>query len=190
MRKTTILLLGTAFLMVSFAPPISYSQENQYKKGDQDWAILDKPNFSIQYPTTWELEENNGQETLFTLFSALTDNDRFKENINLMTQDLSGYNLNLDDFTKLSESQIKDRVKNSILLKSARIKSSNKSGGVRERHLIEYTGNQGHFLLHWKQYCWVVRQKAYVLTFTAEEKNYEKYISVVNQIINSFTLKV
>lgn len=175
MRRNFIKTLGSVCLLLI----------NAFSAHAQNWATLDRPLFSVDYPTHWDLNEEGAMGTAFILFSKLEENDEFRENINLMIQDLSAYNFTLDSYTELSENQISVMIENATILQSERLKSVN-----GEHHLIEYTGVQNNLHLYWKQYYWVVDKKAYLLTFTAEQEQYERYLVTANQIINSFTLRL
>lgn len=57
--------------------------------------------------------------TRFVLyFNKATPNDLFRENINLMIQDLSGLTINLDNYVKISEEQIKTLITAGQLIES------------------------------------------------------------------------
>ena len=167
-----ILIIFTFFLLLS--PAYLFSQE---------WNSIKTDKYSIDYPSDWEINEEGAMGTAFILFSPLKDGNSFRENINLMIQDLTGFDFDLDSYTELSESQVGQYIQNAKILKSERLQ-----GAAGEYHMIEYTGTQQEFNLHWKQYYWYINDKAYLLTFTAEDTAYEEYISLANQIMNSFKL--
>jgi hypothetical protein len=45
------------------------------------------------------------------------------------------------------------------------------------------------FKLKFEQYYFISENKAYVLTYTSEEKNYLKYLESAQIILNSFRIK-
>jgi hypothetical protein len=150
-----------------------------------NWKTLDLSNYSIQYPSTWELNQSGQMNTSFVLFSPLeSDNDKFKENVNILVQDLTGYNIDLNKYTEISEGQIKTMVTNSSLIESKRIKN-----GKDEFHKIIYSGDQGIFHLQFEQYYWVVNDKAFILTFTSEKDKFENFKEIGEKILNSFKQK-
>ena len=152
---------------------------------DTSWKKIDKANYLIQYPSDWELNESGQMGTSFILFSPLeSDKDKFKENVNLLIQDLSGYNLDLNKYTDMSVKQIKTMIPNSTLIESKRIKTSS-----QEYQRLIYTGDQSSFHLKFEQYYWVKNNKAYVLTLTCEQNKFSKYKVVGERILNSFRLK-
>ena len=183
-KMTTKLLMALMFLTC-----IAYGQtpeSSTTSKGtNPKWKTFDGINYSIQYPPEWELNQSGQMGTTLILFSALESNqDQFKENVNLLIQDLTGHNIDLDKFTEISEGQVKTMITNSTLIESKRIKA-----GSDEYHRIIYTGDQGVYHLKFEQYYWVKNEKAYVLTLTCEEEKFNDYKEIGEGILNSFIFK-
>jgi len=150
-----------------------------------DWKTLNNSEFSINYPKNWELNSSGQMGTRFIIFSQLTDkNDQFKENVNLIIQDLTGYDFDLNKYVELSENQIKTMITESNILINKRITKNKK-----EYQKIIYTGRQGVYDLKFIQYYWLENNKAYVLTFTAEVNEFTKFKKTSENILNSFKLK-
>ncbi len=167
---------------------VSFGQATILQESTQtisEWKTLDESNYSIQYPSTWDLNQSGQMNTSFILFSPLeSDKDQFKENVNLLIQDLNGLNVDLNKFTEISESQIKTMVTNSKLIESKRIKN-----GLDEFQSIIYSGDQGIFHLQFMQHYWIINDKAFVLTFTSEKDKFAEFKDMSEKILNSFTLK-
>lgn len=180
--KNPILLLALLF-SVSFVYAQRSIGDHSHKKiasETEGWLSLKHKVCSIKYPKNWELDETGQQGTAFMLFSSLTGgNDQFRENVNLMVQDLSSYNLDLDAYTELSVKQVKDA--GFKLISSKRLKNG--------CHEVSYTGTTEGYELQWKQHYWVRNNHAYVLTFTSEKVMYANYIEEVNHMFTSFQLK-
>jgi len=158
---------------------------NDYSQTNSDWRTLEQSTYSVQYPSTWELNQSRQMGTTFVLFSPLeSDKDTFKENVNLLIQDLRGQNIDLNRYTEISEAQIKSMVANSSLIESKRIKN-----GDDEYHKLMYSGDQGSLQLLFEQYYWVINDKAFVLTYTSEKAKFADYRETGEQILNSFKLK-
>ncbi len=150
----------------------------------QEWETFNGSDYSIRYPSNWELNDSKQMGTSLILFSPIENSkDKFKENVNLIIQDLSAYNLDLDDFIEITLDQVKTMINNSTLLESKRIKSSN-----QEYHKLVYLGDQGVFNLKFEQYCWVINEKAYILTLTCERNKFPIYKVIGEKILNSFLL--
>ncbi len=151
-----------------------------YFSNAQDWKKLSKAGYEITYPSSWELNESAGAASFILLSSQENGNDIFRENVNLVEQDLTGMNLNLEKYTEISLSQVKQLIQNSKLV------SSNTVDNHQE---VIYEGDQANYRLKFLQYYWVIGNKAYVLTFTAQTTNFDKYLETGKRIMNSFTLK-
>ncbi len=146
---------------------------------------LTKCAFSVQYPQDWELDDSGKMGTSFILFSAVaSDKDSFRENVNLIIQDLTSLNLDLDKYVEISESQIKTMITDGKIMKSERITS-----GANQYHKVIYTGKQGDRKLQFEQYYWVINNEAYVLTLTCEKSQFSAYQEVGERILNSFQIK-
>lgn len=149
------------------------------------WETLSENGYFIQYPSDWQLDKSGQMGTSFILFSAqASDKDQFKENVNLLIQDLTGYNLDLDKYVEISENQIKTMVTDGNLMLSKRMKK-----GGREFQKTMYTGSQGIFKLKFEQYYWVIDNKAYVLTLTCEQSQFDAYKEAGEKILESFILR-
>lgn len=150
-----------------------------------DWKTFDQPNYSIQYPLSWELNLSGQMGMSFIILSPReSEQDKFSENVNLVIQDLTGKDIDINKYTKISEDQIKTMLTNSHLIESKRIKKDS-----YEYHKINYTFDQGIFHLKLEQFYWVINQKAYVLTFTSEQNKYADFVERGEKIMNSFILK-
>ncbi|MFN4122316.1 MAG: hypothetical protein ACK4GL_03310 [Flavobacteriales bacterium] len=69
--------------------------------------------FTISYPESWTIDTSGLMGTQLILFSEQEDDaDLFRENVNLVKQNISEYNLGFDEYVKLSESQIQNYITN------------------------------------------------------------------------------
>jgi hypothetical protein len=149
------------------------------------WKTLDTTNYSIQYPANWLMNSKGIMGTSFVLYAMADTTDKdFKENINLLIQDLAGMNMDLDDFTKLSTDGIKKYITNSNLVESKKI-----TGGANEYGRVIYTGDQGTMHLEFEQYYWIVNDKAYILTLTTGQNQFELLRKEGEAILNTFIIK-
>lgn len=153
------------------------------QKKNEGWKTLSESNYYIEYPPNWYLDKNKNLGTSFILFARDESEKRFRENVNLVIQDLRGQNLNLDRYVQLSERQVTTMVRNSKLIESKRMKAADD-----EYHQIVYLGDHEEFHLKWKQFYWVKGDKAFVLTFTGTQDTYEAFIKVADNILKSFKI--
>lgn len=151
----------------------------------ENWLSVNESDYSIQYPIDWELNQSGQMGTSFILFSPVSSNqDQFRENVNLLIQDLTEHNLDLDEYVKISEGQIKTLITDGEIIESKRITDSD----LNHQKVI-YTGKQGIYQLKFEQYYWVVGNKAYILTLTCEENQFNNYQEIGEKILKSFKLK-
>ncbi|NQX81349.1 MAG: hypothetical protein HRT66_05065 [Flavobacteriaceae bacterium] len=150
-----------------------------------EWDSLNEKDYSIQYPEKWDLNKSGQMGTSFILFSQLTSkNDKFKENVNLIIQDLTGHNIDLNKYVEISEGQIKTMITDGNIISSNRIKNK-----VTEFQKVIYTGKQGIFNLKFEQYYWVQHDKAYVLTLTCEVNEFKNFKDIGEKMLDSFKIK-
>ena len=147
----------------------------------EDWRTFETREFSIQYPANFELDTSGQMGTsLFLFVPQSAHNALFRENFNLVIQDLREFNMSLDDFVTLSESQIEQFVENGNLIESKRVGTD---------HFLTYTGRQGGFDLKWFQRFTIQNERAYILTFTARQSRFDNYIEVAIKIMDSFKFR-
>ena len=167
-------LIGILFFIVNLSV---FGQTN-------DWNTLNEKNYSIEYPSDWELNKSGQMGTKFILFSQLTSkNDQFKENVNLIVQDLTGHNIDLNQYVEISENQIKTMITDGNIILSERVKKDEK-----EFQRVIYTGKQGIYDLQFEQYYWVENNNAYVLTLTCEITAFTDFKNTGEKILNSFEI--
>ncbi len=150
-----------------------------------DWLTLDNSAFEIKYPNDWESNNSGLAGTTFILFSELTDaNDKFRDNVNLIMQDVAGYNLTLEGYIEISLTQLPSIVPGSKVLVNETL---NTEDGPFQK--LIYTGKQGEFDLKFEQYIWLVEEQVFVLTLTCEIDTFEQYQKVGEEIMESFIIK-
>lgn len=185
MKKSLLIPLLLTSLVVAGQTKPSNSSTKVTNGVSEDWKTFDGANYSIQYPSGWELDQSGQRETSIILFSPFeNESDKFIENVNLIIQDLSGYNVDLDKYIEFSEIQVKIVITNPSLIESSRIRSAKP-----EFHKMIYNGDQGIFRLKYEQYFWIVNQHAYILTLTCELSKYPDYKETGERILNSFVFK-
>lgn len=181
--KRTIQILSPLIFFTLFA----CGQQNDTNKIEsaEQWKKYSDSNCEIQYPSEWNENTSGQMGTSFILFSPLTsDSDKFRENVNLLIQDLQGQKMDLDSYVELSKNQVKTLVTNGEIIESEQ--QNNQNG---EHHKLVYYGTQGLFDLRFEQYFWIIDNKAYILTFTSEKEKFATYKDLSEKILNSFKMK-
>ena len=141
-------------------------------------------NFSIAYPLLWELNTEGGYGTKFFLFSPLTSSaDQFRENINLIIEDVSKQNMTLADYTIASKQQIKNGMPDAEFLESNTLQAQ----GIDYQRIV-YTATQQPYKLEFEQWYFIVKGQAYILTFTAETAQFKTYQKQAEEVLSTFKI--
>lgn len=180
-QSISLLIATLGFILLSHSTLLA--QKNT--KSHINWEEFKKDNYELLYPETWSLDTTRKTAADFIISSpASSEKDEFKENLNLVVQDLKGLNFDLDNFTALSEQQIQSYLEESEVTVNERLNKNEQE----YQHLI-YTAKMGGRMLRFEQYYWIIDEKAYVLSFTAESDQFEEYADISKQILDSFIIK-
>jgi PsbP len=164
---TVILLANTAFSQQ--APTVSSYIRNNYK---------------VQYPETWRLDTSRLMGTELFIFAPLENaTDQFSENVNLLIQDLTGRNIDLQKYKEITDKQLTDLATDGKSIESAVVKKDNRS-----YYKTIYTMTQGKLKLKISSICFIKNEKAYLVTFSAEADKYEQYKKTGEGILSSFVV--
>lgn len=152
----------------------------------QNTSTINTSVYSIAPPQGWAIDTTKSMGAELFLFSPLENSDdKFRDNINLMIQNIAAYGLSLDEYVSISEKQITgEMVKDGVLISSERM---NKNG--REYQQMIYTMTQGTFKLKILQHAYMVNGNAFLLTFTVEATKFDSYLQTATQAMSSFTIK-
>ncbi len=160
-----------------FVSNLAFGQENLEFKKD---------NFSLRYPNDWIANENYLGAAIFIGSPLVDKDDKFSENVNLMIQDLGvmAQEIDLKVYAEITEGQIKTMVQDGKMIISKVIRLNNRDG-----HLFIYTGKTNGFGLKFKQIVFIESKKAYVVSYTAEQSQYETFLKSADVILNSFKIE-
>lgn len=162
--------------------PISPAQQAS-QQSSSTYSSYDD-NVSIQTPEGWNLKENPQPGTQATFFSPKEGaGDKFIENVGLQVSDLSAKpSVTLDEIVKAWIDQSKSEFPDSF-----KVVSEDKTtlGGIEAVKVISQAKDNISVLKAMTVFA-LKDNKAYILTYSAEEKSFEKFLDGFNQIINSF----
>jgi hypothetical protein len=140
--------------------------------------------FKFQHPESWQVDTSKAWGAEVFVFSPLeNEEDKFRENLNVLIQDLAGLNIDLEGYKQLTEEQIAMLATDGKIIESS-IKTSDKGEFLR----ITYSMTQGIFNLMITSVCFIHNDKAYLVTFSAEADQLDHYKLTSEQILDSFTL--
>lgn len=179
---TLTLLFQTFFLFGQ--PTDSLTIDNKLVEGYQ-WRTLEADAYSIQYPLDWiaDKSEQLGAE-LFLFSPKESKGDQFIESINLVVSNLAKENSSFEKYIQQSENELKSMITNYKLLEKESL--TNQNGAYQK---LIYTGDHNKHKLKFIKYFLMKNKKAYVLTYTGEQSNFDKYSKKVEKIWNSFIVK-
>lgn len=175
-----LLLIATCLAHTTFGQiPQGYETAQPPK-----WTYYKQAGYEIGYPASWELNTSGLMGSEFIILSPQNGaDDRFRENVNMIIQEL-GVDMTLREYAAISEQQIKSLMEDGVILESEIV------SGERDYYYLAYAAKQGDFVLTFMAYCWIIEQKAYLITFTAEKDQFEAVKPLAARILNGFTLKI
>ncbi len=188
--KNILVLLTLLFCL--FCDQINIDLAEASPANISSWKTLNQINYSIRYPSDWDLEKSEDVKELtptvdylFAISSPLESaDDKFRENVNLVMEDLNIQEIDLAQYSAIAESQIESQMKNGEIIESRIIEN-----GSRKYHQTIQTWDYESFHLKTEQYSWILGGKAYILTFTSEQDKFVEFKDVGENILNTFTLK-
>ncbi|MFC5470156.1 PsbP-related protein [Cohnella suwonensis] len=137
---------------------------------------------SIDYPSDWTLVENVGGAVAAFMSPKDGDDDKFQENVNVVVQDLEGQDVTLEQYAQITKDQIGQLITDAEMIGE---ESMDADDGTKLYSLL-YSGNQGEFNLNWQQVFTIVDGKAYILTYTAEPDQFDKYVETVGTMADTW----
>lgn len=135
---------------------------------------------SINYPSTWEYQAN--PRTVFILIRPLEKQGQvFRENVNLIIND--DQDLTLQEFTGVAKMQLRKQLQGYKELSTETVEL----GGKQYAKII-YQHNTNNLPLKVAYYILLHNGKAYNLTCSSTQANFEKYLPVFEKMVSSFTV--
>lgn len=154
----------------------------------EDFSIYKESDLgiTIKYPQSWQRQniDNIFTKELVTFLSPQSGADNFQEKVTLSIEDYSGsLNQSKEDFTK----EI-----NQSLSAAEIIETSPTTFAFRPAFKIIYTGKDRENNLNLKNLqIWTLKaNKAYIITYSAEQEDYDKFIPVVEEMIKTFEISL
>jgi hypothetical protein len=153
------------------------------------WKMFESEKFSVQFPIGWKVQEiNDDLKKAGIEFLAMADKenakDLFRENVNLLVENINDATIDLKTYAQKSEDAIK---KNIIDLKRFHKKTIKLPSG--ECYVFQYHGKQSALDLFWYQVVWVKNSIAYILTLTSDERSHWDFKRAFEVIAQSFIIK-
>lgn len=165
--KKTLFIITFLFSFISFSQNVRTIKTSEYE---------------ISFPENLKFDDSKTRNIEVIIYMEKeNEKDLFIENINLIIQDLKDYQIDLNEYVKITETQVNE---NGKLIESKRI-----SLNGTETQVMIYEAKPTGRALKFYQYILVKNEKAFVLTYSAEVENFELYFQEINKIFNSFSVK-
>jgi hypothetical protein len=150
-----------------------------------EWKTLNRGDYTINHPADWAIDVSGNSGMDFIISSPFTDEeDIYNDFVNLTILPMPGLNKTLDSYAQETIRDIPFFYQKSII----RDNRKDKKGG-KDCYVLTYAGLMSEFPLAFRQYIWFENEKSFTLTFTAEQKSFEEWDAIAEQIMDSFTFK-
>ena len=141
--------------------------------------------FSIKYPALWALEENKNDTAVIFYSPQENDMDFFKESVNVVVQDISGNPMNIKDYSQLAIEQMEAVFEeNMIIFESEPTFFADRSG-----YKLVFVGKGPETDYKYMSVWTIEGLTAYQLTYTSLNSQYERYVSKVKKMQESFRIE-
>ena len=177
--KSTIMKLKSIYLIaLCLCSTILVAQDNKTFSNDK---------YAIEYPSDWEVTTQKTQPAIqFSILANIESQkaDSFRESVNLSVENLGGRNLSLKEYIDLSLKQIKIQIPSAKIVSSDPVKVRDEA----TQEMIwkaEFSGTK----LKFKQQIFIKEGTAYILTYTATEADFDKYLKAGEAIMKSLEIK-
>ena len=154
------------------------------KQTSDEMIIFTGKNYKLQYPKSWTLDTSNAMGPAVFIFSPLeTSEDKFRENVNVLIQNLKGEDINLARYKEITDKQVNDLATDGEIFESSITRKNN-----QEYYRISYAMTQGKFRVKITSVCFIQNEEAYLVTFSSEIDKFDTYQKTGEQILASFKL--
>lgn len=138
----------------------------------------------IDYPSNWQIVEDL-MGSIVAFFTPLEDaSDNYRENVNVVVQDLKDSPMTLEEYSEFSVNQLKEEINALKIIEPL----SSATLSNFPAHKIVYNGVLEKIKLKYMQ-IWAIKSNiAYLVTYIAENNHFKDYINIIKQIVNSFEI--
>ncbi|MBW4642995.1 MAG: protein kinase [Goleter apudmare HA4340-LM2] len=137
----------------------------------------------IKYPQDWERQDINNiitGEVVTFLPPKVVGNNQFQEKVTISVENFTG---TLEESSQSFRKEISNNLSAAKLIDEQSVTLANKQG----KQLI-FTGKMGTDSLKSWQIWTLKNDKAYIIIYTANIEDYEKFIPVAEQVVKSFEI--
>jgi eukaryotic-like serine/threonine-protein kinase len=152
-----------------------------------EFSVYENPNYSIQiqYPLSWRVLPIGDPFTgdIVKFWSPPTSSTKkITTEVNINVENLKE-SISLEGYTNISVNEITQFFTDAIIHESYSTKLSNLPA-----HQVIYSGKEEGYNVK-RMAVWTLKNnKAYIITYTAEESQYDKYLKTAQKMINSLKI--
>jgi|GEM_PF-824434 hypothetical protein len=187
-----LLLVGVVFTLSACTGEKEIKQEEQVEVtlteqeevteqltiGADGWVEYDHKEYTVFAPQDWEMDVTGRMNTTFILFSPRdSKDDLFRENVNLVKEDISKMDMTLFDYVKNSESVLEQYMTD---LRDLNIEQKD------DRYWLTYTATQERMDLYFLQMMEMNDGVIYILTYTSNDQSLSIHAQNGKRIIERF----
>jgi len=176
-----LLYLFLCFSIVSCYTPVKHNDTQVENTAKESWETLNQPEYSVQYPSLWELDLNKKQNGGFELLSPAKDS--FRANISLVIENLSSNNIRQKKYFELPDERIKRPTPRYTIIENEMIKR----GTVKYQKMV-YADEGYTCHVKFEKYCIISNDKAFVLTFGCLKDKFSAFQKTGERVLNSFAI--
>lgn len=158
--------------------PEEETEENNFNE-HEDWETYYGSGYSIQLSDDWEEVDVAGTEYAFTHLSTAADG--FAENITTTTQDISAYNMDIEQYKDLSLQQLEQLGYDVVETESLKL------NGTFGYYVLSIVEQQG-ITCYVAQWFTVVDDTAYIFTAACDEDGYYAIEDEIDEILETFVV--
>ena len=165
MRKYFLLVVCLIFGLETFL----------LSQNSSEWKTVEFKNYTISYPADKRLTKDN-QEGTFTLYLNQRDN------LTMVVDDLSGYNLSLGEFSSQYIENLQSKY-NVTVLQNTRTTVNNQPC---QKIICSFDDGHGEIQLKNMYYILVKNNWAYTFSLTCEPSHFDELKPIAQKVANSF----
>lgn len=177
---------NTLILLIAFVVFISGCTAQTSEKTGISYPTYLNTDYGVEmkYPYGWDVNEEADGIVVAFMSPAESADDRFRESVNLVMNDLSGQGMTLDIYRDIAVEQITGALENVELLEA---ESATLDGNPAFRLVYSADGTYGR--LQFMQLMTIKDDISYILTYTAEPGSFDTYRNSVDSMLDSFRIK-
>ncbi|NMG09004.1 serine/threonine-protein kinase [Brasilonema sp. UFV-L1] len=180
-------ILSTTVLTVPQIRQQIFNLQKQYLSAETEFSTYENPSYGIKikYPQSWKMQQIGDPLTgdVVKFWSISTSSSKkMTAEVNINIENLKEPT-SLAEYTNSSVNEITQFLTNARILDSYSTKLSNLPA-----HEVIYSGKEEGFNIK-RMAVWTLKNnKVYIITYTAEESQYEKFLKIAHIMINSLEI--